>query len=96
MICKTCCNSIKDAYKIFLWEDVCRQKGLFKHILLFKTSCDETLDSIRDLENDGYILSTETNQHTIAIKPLGEHDYTDGEHEGILYCLKPEEHMTND
>jgi hypothetical protein len=92
-LCSECGRDLNDAYLFHLWETICRHKGLFKRsyaLDMLYSTCEE---SVKTLENKGYIITTEVNKSRIAMQPRKEYLCTNDGENSLFYCAKPELHL---
>lgn len=92
-LCGECAKSLQDGYLFHIWETTCRQKGLYKRSFRMYIDCDTVDNSIRELEQKGFIVTTEVNESTIAMKPAKEYITFNGKEDGLFYCANPTEHL---
>ncbi len=96
ILCAQCSSALKDSHLFDIWESVCRRTGVYKKPFYLLID-QEHEEKIRFLETHGYIISTEIDQHSLAIVPAKQYNcttrYMNKKEENLFYCANPNEHL---
>ena len=92
--CLTCADPLigKGAYLMTHYATICEHYAATGHCFLISDPDKGSgrHEMTKYLENEGYVLTTEKNEHILAVMPTNHHCSTS---KGHLYCFQPEEHF---